>query len=84
MTNKPHPQQHTAWDLYRASLLRTQLSIIFICVVVYFVVRPGVVPVLVMFVAMQVVAYLGVWWGLKAARRVSEREDRLPLEDDRR
>lgn len=77
---KANPEQ-TTWSLYKAHLARTQVSILIVCVVLYVVVRPGIIPLAITFVLLQVAAYLGVWWGLRAARRMAAKEDKLPLQD---
>ena len=77
-TNNPGP---TTWALYKAHLIRTQLAIIVVFVATALAVNPPILALALTFILLQAVAYAGVWWGLRAARRVAEKGNKLPLQD---
>lgn len=76
----PPKARKTVWQLYSANLIRTQITILLTLAVVYFVARPHWGALAVMFVVLQVVAYMGVWWGVRAAAKAGEGESKLPLD----
>lgn len=47
----------------------------------FFTVKPHLLVLGALFIILQLVAYFGVWWGLRAARRAAAREQKLPLQD---
>ena len=80
MADAPRDSLPTTWTYYKAHLPRTQISILVFCIIVYYVARPNLIMLVTCFVALQVMAYFGVWWGLRTAKRMTAKEDKLPLQ----
>ncbi|QOV88760.1 hypothetical protein [Humisphaera borealis] len=79
MPKTPANPPMTTWELYKKSLPRTQISILAVTLLLYVVLRPEVHVLIAVYVLLQIFGYLGVWWGLRTARRIGETEDKPSL-----
>lgn len=68
------------WEQYRRKLIPTQLFILFVCAMTWFLARLEGRMVLTIFIVMQISSILGTWWGLRIRRNLHSYRNRLPLD----
>jgi hypothetical protein len=69
---------------YRKTLIPSQILILAICAFFHFSGRSNPRFILLLFIAMQLGAVLGAWWGSRLKRQIQDADKRLPLENRRR
>jgi uncharacterized membrane protein YfcA len=67
------------WEQYRKTAAITQTFVLAVCAAMWFFANIPWPAVAALFVAMQLGALLGTWWGVRMRRRVTAEEDDLPL-----
>ncbi len=67
------------WEQYRKTAAFTQIFIVAVCSAMRFFVKMPWTAVAALFVAMQLGALLGTWWGVRMRCRPTTDEDDLPL-----
>ena len=67
------------WEQYRKTAAFTQIFVVAVCAAMRYFVKMPWAAVAALFVAMQLGALLGTWWGVRLRRRVTAEDDDLPL-----
>ena len=67
------------WDQYRKTAAFTQIFIVAMCAAMRIFTNMPWAAVAALFVAMQLGALLGTWWGVRMRRRPAAGDDDLPL-----
>ena len=67
------------WEQYRKTAPLTQIFVIAVCAAMRYFANMPWAAVAALFVAMQLGALLGTWWGVRMRGKVIADEDDLPL-----
>jgi hypothetical protein len=68
------------WQQYRKHLIATQLFILAMCAVLYFLGKAPLASIVSVFAVMQLGALVGAWWGTRLKAKMQRDSDRLPLD----
>jgi hypothetical protein len=74
----------TRTEHYRRTLVPMQLFVLVLCGVTYITAKPDWLTILILFVSLEVFGCIGAVWAASLARRMTAKQDRLPLENRRR
>jgi hypothetical protein len=63
------------WAHYRQTALATQIFVVVMCALVYFVGNAPMRSIVTIFIVMQICGLLGAWWGARLRGRIEKSEN---------
>jgi hypothetical protein len=68
------------WERYRKTFLPTQLLIVALCGLTYYVGKAPLPALLLLVVVLEIFGVIGAWWGARLKAKIDGTQNKLPLE----